>query len=266
MMLGRRPGGDEHAEPGAGLVVEAALLESRHVREQLGAAIGRDRDGLERAAAEHAEHGQHARKKRLHLVGHRAQRGRTAAAVRHMHHPGTGHVLEQLGCEMRAAADAVGAVIELARARLHIGDEFGERADRQRRRDREHRRRIRDQRNRLEIALRLERELLVQRGIGGEADARDQQRVSVWLGADRGQGAEIGVGAGTVEHDERLAETLAEPVADQPRQQLGPAAGCERNDDLHRAGGIILCARRCGDRCGDENSTQQEHAGFKSEQ
>ena len=71
---------------------------------------------------------------------------------------------------------------------------------------------------------------------------------------------------GTVEHDERLAETLAEPVADQPRQQLGPAAGRERNDDLDRPGRIVLRARRCGDRGGDENSTQQEHAGFRSEQ
>ena len=157
-----------------------------------------------------------------------------------MHHPSAGQFLEQLGGKMRPAADAVGAVIEFARPRLHIGDEIDERVHRQRRRDREHRRRVRDQRDRLEIGLRLERELLVERWIGGETDARDQQGVSVGLGADRGQRAEIGVRAGTVEHDERLAETLAEPVADQPRQQLGPAAGRERNDDLHRPGRIVL--------------------------
>ena len=50
---------------------------------------------------------------------------------------------------------------------------------------------------------------------------------------------------GTVEHDEWLAEALAEPVADQPRQQLGPAAGRERNDDLHRPGRIVLRAGGC---------------------
>ena len=57
--------------------------------------------------------------------------------------------------------------------------------------------------------------------------------------------AEIGVGAGAVEHDEGLAEALAEPVADQPRQQLGPAAGRERNDDLHRPDRIVLRAGGC---------------------
>jgi hypothetical protein len=43
-----------------------------------------------------------------------------------MHHFRADHGLEQLGGEMRAAADAVGCVVELAGPRLYIGDELGE--------------------------------------------------------------------------------------------------------------------------------------------
>jgi len=60
---------------------------------------------------------------------------------------------------------------------------------------------------------------------------------SVWpsgFARDR-LGADIGVGAGTVNDHARLTEPLGEPVADEPRQQVGAAAGRERHDQLDRA-------------------------------
>ena len=55
--------------------------------------------------------------------------------------------------------------------------------------------------------------LLVERRIGGEPEARDQQRVAVGLRADDRQRGEVGVGARPVEHHEGLAEPPGEAVA-----------------------------------------------------
>src|SRR5262245_40310451 len=77
-------------------------------------------------------------------------------------------------------------------------------------------------------------ELLVERWIGREADAYDQQRVAVGLGAHHREGADIGIGAGTVDDDERLTEAFRKAVADKACKELGPAAGGERHHHLDR--------------------------------
>jgi hypothetical protein len=105
-------------------------------------------------------------------------------------------------------------------------------------------RRIGNQRDRIEIALRLEGEALVERGVGGEADAGNRERIAIRLGAHHRERAEVGVGAWPVDDQEGLAKALVEAFAEQPRQELGAAAGRERHDQLDRARGIVLRARR----------------------
>src|SRR3954470_9941340 len=114
--------GCEQAEPGAGTIVETLFKECRHVGEELGASIRRNRDRLELVAADEAEHRQHAGEQRLHLSGDGTERGRTTTAIRYGLHPYAGLGLEQLGGQMRPAAGAVGAVVERAGPRFGVSD------------------------------------------------------------------------------------------------------------------------------------------------
>ena len=109
----------------------------------------------------------------------------------------------------------------------------------------------------VEIRQRIERQPGVEGRICGEPDARHQQRIAVRAGADRGQRADIGVGAGPVDRDEGLPEPLAEPVAHEPRNEIGAAARRERHDDLDRADRIGLLRPRGGAGARDEHEERE---------
>ena len=66
-----------------------------------------------------------------------------------------------------------------------------------------------------------------------------QQHVAVGIGARHDALADRAAGAGFVFDDELLAKLAAEPVKDDPRNDIGGAARTERNDDPDRLVGPI---------------------------
>ena len=75
-------------------------------------------------------------------------------------------------------------------------------------------------------------------------EARHHQRVAVGLRLRDQLRAEIGVGAGAVDHHEALAEPARQPVGEHARQHVGAAAGGERHHDLDRARGVLVLGQR----------------------
>ena len=68
----------------------------------------------------------------------------------------------------------------------------------------------------------------------------DQQHgVAVRLGVDHGLGADVVAGAGLVLDHELLAEPLGQPLADQPRQNVGGAARRIADHEANRPGRIV---------------------------
>jgi hypothetical protein len=76
--------------------------------------------------------------------------------------------------------------------------------------------------------------------VGDEALGRGEHDGAVLR---RGLVDEVGshhaAGAGAVLGDKGLAEPVGEPLPDQPRRDVDPAAGRKAGDDAHRAGRII---------------------------
>jgi hypothetical protein len=65
-------------------------------------------------------------------------------------------------------------------------------------------------------------------------------------------GADVAAGAGPVLDDEGLPQPLRQPLPDQPRRDVDPAAGGKACDDPHRAGRIFLRRRAPRQRRGGE--------------
>ena len=125
--------GASKPEPGTGAEVEAALDEGRHLRQQRRTPVGRERDRLELAAANHAQHRRDAAESICTLLPMTPTTAGRAAGIGHVHDFRPGQRLEQLGGEVRARARAIGGVVQLARTRLEIRHQLRHGIDRQRR-------------------------------------------------------------------------------------------------------------------------------------
>ena len=145
---------------------------------------------------------------------------------------------------MLRAADADGAVVELLRVLLGVGDELGQRLRRQLGIDHDHVRQDREQRDRREILLRVVAERLEQRPVRRQrTDRAHHQRVAVGRRSDRRQSAGIAAGARAVVDDERLPERLRHPVEHDAGDDVAGAAAREGHDHLDRPCRIILGVR-----------------------
>jgi len=136
---------------------------------------------------------------------------------------------------MRGAAEPRRAVEQFARPRLGIGDQFGNRFHRQRIGDRaevrhpgddDHRRDILE----LVVWQALEHELVD----GVNARRAHDEGVAIGIGLRDRIGCNVAARAGLVLDNELLAEFLRDLGGDDPRQNVGGAAGCERNHQLDR--------------------------------
>jgi len=74
------------------------------------------------------------------------------------------------------------------------------------------------------VADEVEFEIAVERGVDVVGRIDQQHSVAVGLGIDHRLGADVVAGAGLVLDHELLAEPLGEPLADQPRQNIGRTA------------------------------------------
>ena len=131
------------------------------------------------------------------------------------------------------------------RSGLGLGerDEFLQRLRRHLGIDRDHLRRLADRRHRQELLERVERHLLLHERIDHELPGEhDAERVAVRrrLG-DRQRRDRAGGGGAVLDHD-RLAGLAGDVVAEQPRAEIGDAAGGEADDQADRLVGIILDA------------------------
>ena len=145
---------------------------------------------------------------------------------------------------MRRRADAIGRVVQLARPRFEVSDELRDVVHRQRRRHHQDSRRAGDQRDRREIAQRVERQPLVERRVGGEADAADQQGMAVGRRLHHLSVPVLVLAPGRLSGTKDWPSRLPRPSPIMPRQQIVAAAGGERHDDLDRAIEILLRVRR----------------------
>ena len=102
-----------------------------------------------------------------------------------------------------------------------------------------------NQRNRGEIAQVVVGHIGIQRGIDRQrADRTDQQRVTVRLGLGDMIGGDVACGAGFVFHHHGLSPGLAHFLGNQPRDDVGAAAGGKADDEVDRAVRVALCKRR----------------------
>ncbi len=166
-----------------------------------------------------------------------------------MNHVDPGHLLEHLAGEMNGAAGAGRSEIELAGILFGVGDELRHRVGRHRRVHFHHHRQIGDQRQHPEVFHRIVRQLLVEHRIEHEdRRRRDEQRVTVGLGAGHGFGGDGALRTGLVLDDDRLLQVPAEILADQPAEDIGRTARGIGNDELDRTRRIIGGARIRGHR------------------
>src|SRR3981189_3518597 len=96
--------------------------------------------------------------------------------------------------------------------------------------------------------IKLKLSLVVERGVDRVRNGGKQQRISVSGRVHDGLGADVAAGSRPVLDAEGLAQPLGQPLPDQPRRDVDPAAGGKTGDDAHRPRRII--ERRCRSRQG----------------
>src|SRR5262249_47784940 len=94
-----------------------------------------------------------------------------------------------------------------------------------------------------------------------------QEGIAVWFGASDLAGAEVGVGAWAVDHQEGLSQAPGESVGEEARKDVGATAGGERHDQFDRARGVSVLSgpgrgkdRECcrdGKRLGEETAVSR---------
>jgi hypothetical protein len=153
-------------------------------------------------------------------------RGR-AALVGHVHHVDLGLGFEQLAGKMAGAPVAARAERELARIRLRITDQLGDRIGRHRRIQHQHVRRNRDQGDRREVLDRVVRHLAVQADVDRvRRQCALEDRVAVGRAFRDQVGADVAAGARSVVDDHRLSPGDRELLSDRAGDRVGdPPAG-----------------------------------------
>ncbi len=246
--VGRR---DDHVPRDRFEARQAGFRERRHVRDHGRTGQRRDAERAHLALANEWRRNGGIREGQLHVPGHHVGQGRHVALVGHRDHLDAGQALEIFAGEMAHGAGAGRRIGQLAGARLRVGDELGDRLNRQRRSDHQHERHVRDQRDRHEVLDRIVGQLLVERGVDGQQAARrHQQRVAVGRALGDRIGGDHGPAAGAVLDHERLAETVGEMLAEPAREDIGAAARRVRHDDGDLARGILLRRRGLRERAG----------------
>ena len=163
------------------------------------------------------------------------------ALVGDVGHLDPGDLFQLLRDQVPLRAVARGTISELAGFLSRIGDELLQVLRRQRRVHDQHARRAAEERDVGEIAQRIEREALRERGRDAmRGDTRDDQCVPVGRGLRDELRADDAARPSAVLDDEILLQGLAQPLRYQATQSVGGSARRERNDDAHRLGGPSL--------------------------
>jgi hypothetical protein len=89
-------------------------------------------------------------------------------------------------------------------------------------------------RDRSNVAMEIEFEILIERRVPGVGRSSEEQRVAVRRRSHHRFRREIAAGARPILDDERLTETFREPLADQARIGVVDAARRKSGNDAHR--------------------------------
>src|SRR3954470_21701201 len=150
--------------------------------------------------------------------------------------------LEELTGEMLCSPDAGRAMIDLARIRFRICDEFGNGLRRKRCANCYHVRKSSDARDRRDIVDEIKIQLLVECRIDGVHGPAEQERVAVGRCTNSRFGCEVACCAGPVLNDDWLAHLLRQPLSEQARNDVEVTTGRKAHDDTHLPGWIGLGA------------------------
>ena len=243
---GRRPGRRQQAEPRCGFVARhAGFGDCRHVGQCRRALRRGDGQGAQLAGFDVADRRRHIVEHDRDVVAQQVIDGRRTALVGHVLDVDAGHLLEQFAGQVDRRAAARRAERDLAGIGLGIRHQLLDGLERLRRIGHQQVRHQRHARERGEILDRIEPQFRVQALVDGVgADRAHEDRVAIGRGARHELGADIAAGAGAVVDDDRLAKVLADELPQHARQDVGGAAGRERDDDRDGLGGEGLGLRR----------------------
>ena len=256
--LVRRAGGRAHAVPAGRRIARHEFGDGGNIRRGIRTRRRGDADGDELAGSDVLDDLHDRRKRDRNLSAE--QIGHVAALVRHLHHVGAGHHLEQFAGHMRPGADAGRRDVELAGIGLGIGDQLGHRFHRKLRIDHDDERGAADGADRREVAGEIEIQMLIKRGVDGIGRDDEEERIAVRRGVGDDFGADIAGGARPIVDDELLTEAFRHRLRHQARDNVGRQTGRKTDDDVHRPGRIIerrRAARRQRQRGGARGQLQK---------
>lgn len=218
------------------IVRQAGFRQRGHVGQRRVPLLSRRRDRAQAPVADEGDHG----RRRVHVELDAAREQvcdrLPRAAVGHMHQLDPHAPLQKLAAQMVQRSVACRSVVDLSRPCARTGDEFLQRAHGQGGMDHHDLRRVGELRDGREIRDRVHIRRALHRGPAGHAAGiADHQRMPVRPRALGCQQADGAVAAGPVLHHHRYAELRRERIGDQPRGEIGPAAGRRGDDDGDRA-------------------------------
>jgi hypothetical protein len=132
---------------------------------------------------------------------------------------------------------------DLARVRLGVCNEFGDRFDRKGLIDQHDVGHPHDARNRRNIADEVEFEICIERGVARIRKIGQEDRIAVGTRIHDGLGGDVAACARPVLNDERLAEPLLQPLTHQTREGVVSAAWGIADNPVHRPAWIGLRPR-----------------------
>src|ERR1051326_7274952 len=233
----RGAGGDEDAVPAEDVEAgEAGFGDGGKVGGEGGALDGGDGEAADAAGLDVRQacgaDGEH----ELDLAGEKVGDRRGNGLVRDVHHVHAGHLLEELGGEVRRGAAAAGAGLPLAGVLLWEVYERGDGLHRHGRMDREHEGRRAEERHGREVAHHVVVRL-VDGGIDRVRAGHEEERVTVGRRLGDRFGRDRAAAAALLLDDHRLAPGLGHLLAEEPRERIGTRAHDEM-DRLRRGVGL----------------------------
>ena len=178
---------------------------------------------------------------------------RRRAAIGHVHHVDAGHHPEQYAGEMGQVSGPARGQVDLAGIGLGIGDELGDGLGRKRRIDHQDESIAVEAGDRGNVARDGDGALLIERYVDGVRGGDKKERIAIGRRTRDRLQREIAAGTRPVVDDHRLAEPLRQRLTDEPRDDVGRAAGGNEDHQCHRPRRISL--RPCNTRHGRQRGS-----------
>ena len=195
------------------------------------------------------QHRGQAGERELHVAAEQVGHCLRGAFIRDVHESDAGHIAEQRARKIGGRTVAGRCVVQLTGLRFRERAEFLDVGGRQAGIRGEYQRSGADDSNRREIALAVVWHRFDEAGIGCDGTRDEDHRVTVGRCLDREFGAYDAVRARPVVDDDLVVDILAQVLRDEPRHDVGVAAGSVRHDQAQgprrEISGGSGCAAAC---------------------